>query len=1479
ETASRLAPDDADLKRDLVTREQEFGLLVRKVRTEPESFPARACVAFIGRPGGAADFHPGDWVTLTPPIKAAAVTLESGQICITGLQPGTRTQVSFAQGMPGADGMRLKQPASLAIAMPDRQPRLVFAADRFLQPGGAPATVTLASVNLSKVTLHLLLVSERALQPFLANHPLGSTDFDLTSLRDSAREVWTGSAEIPGFTRNALMHTVLPLPPELGKPGLYVLLARPDDGTPSDGSSPQAVQTLLRTDLAPTIWRGDDGLTVQVRGYASAEPKAGVRIALVAADNDVLSTEATGADGVARFTPALLHGTAGLAPASLHLTGPDGDFSMLDLTAPAFDLSDRGVSGRPQPGPLDAFVWLDRGIYRPGETVHAMALLRDAAGRPADVPLHVVVTRPGGQVFSDTVPARADDAAMVAPIVLSGGAQAGTWTIALRVTPDSPPIAEKTFEVDAFVPARLAVDIDKPTAPLPPGRITAIPLSVRFLYGAPGSSLSGSGALHLAADPTPFAGFDGYRFGIQDEAIASDTSNFDLPETDAQGKTTLPIGLTHLPDATQALQAEVTATINDPAGRPVSATATVPVRPAGPLIGIRSSLPAGAVDPGQEAGFDIVAVDPQGGRIAMPARYTLVRQTPDWRLIVRQGVASYETIWRDEPVASGSADITPVAARHLAWRLGFGRYKLQLVQTGRGLAAASTVFDVGWGGSGNPDAPPRVKVSLDHAAYKQGDTALVHIEAPFAGPATLLVLTNRVHTLRDIEVPAGGTDVEVPVGADWGAGAYIAVHVFRPTEKALPDRAIGVAWLQIDPSARSLPVAFEAPAVLRPRGPATITVHTAPGAWLTLAAVDEGVLRLTGFASPDPVAHFFGRRALGVDIHDEFGRLLRPAEGTPTVLHQGGGGDEGAAPPIPQIVVSLFTPPVQAGADGIARISLQLPDFDGQLRLMAVAWSSDMVGGASEDVLVRDKLIAEALLPRFLAPGDTARLGVLLQNVELPAGAVSVHVTASGALALAGPDHLEANLASQARTVALTQLHANAAGEGRVALDVTGPDGFTAHHEASISVHPARGRIVVASSAEIVPGAQGTIAPDASAFLPGTWRATLSINGTVRYAAAALVQALLDYPLNCLEQLTSRGLPLAMLPDSALGVPDRAGRLEQTVEAVLDHQRYDGAFGLWSANGEAEPWLTAYAIEFLLRARQAGAVVPPTSLASALNWLTGEIAHPPESKDGFAAQSYAVYVLTLAGQAPAGAIRVMASAEDALPTPLARAQIAASLARLAQAGPAAALFHAVLAAPARRNWSADYGSALRDQFATAMLIKESGIDKTALAGIVATLPGADLDPAALNTQEQAWGAAAAAALGAGAPPLAVTVDGHAVPAGASASMALTAPVTLRNEGTAAVSRTVSVSGVPSVAPPTSRHLMQVRRYFYTLGGQAIDPDKLAQNTVFVMVIEGKAEDGQALQAIVLAGLPAGWEIAGRLAGGKVPGMDWLGELS
>ncbi len=457
------------------------------------------------------------------------------------------------------------------------------------------------------------------------------------------------------------------------------------------------------------------------------------------------------------------------------------------------------------------------------------------------------------------------------------------------------------------------------------------------------------------------------------------------------------------------------------------------------------------------------------------------------------------------------------------------------------------------------------------------------------------------------------------------------------------------------------------------------------------------------------------------------------------------------------------------------------------------------------------------------------------------------------------------------------QLVAGGAGLGRLSLTVDGPRGFEATHMAVISVHPARPPLAQVTPLTIAAGGTQTLGPDSSAFLPGTWTASASFGLGVRYDAAALVRALTAYPLDCLEQLTSRGLPLAMLRQGAGA--DRAGQLQTVTEAVLDRQRYDGAFGLWSSTDDAQPWLTAYATDFLLRARDAGAAVPPSAITDALSWLTTEVATPPQNPTDEAAQAYALYVLALAGQAPAGAIRVAAEAIGTEPTPLARAQIAAALAQLGEAAQARALFTAVLANPARQDWYPDYGSALRDQFATAVLVQESGLLPNRLPTIRAALPGADLNPDALNTQEQGWGGAAAAALGASAAPVSVVADGRTLGPAQVVSLPITGMTRFANPGSRPLPGSLTVQGVPVVAPKAARAGMQVKRQFFVLDGTSINPDKLTQNTVFLLVIDGQATDGQDHQAMLIAGLPAGWEIAGRFPGGAVPGMDWLGTLS
>ena len=406
EAAAERAPDNKAIVQKLDEARRATGILIRRVATEAEAEPPRACIDFTVAPARRDDFHAEDWVRLDPPVPGAAVTREGDQICVSGLPSGATTRIMLRAGMPGEGGLTPGQ---------GHHPRTSP------WPIGVRASTSTRACSCCRVARPRPSASARSISPRQAdpvapdraqrhrlcarapNWASRSRSWDAERIGEqTGRIVWQGTAAIPDWQANRTAHTALPMPDALAAsgPGLYALIAAAGDGTPN---APTGVQMILRTDFAPTVWRGTDGLTVQVRGYSDVQPRPGVTLRLLAENNEILGETTTDADGVGHFAAPLMHGDGPVAPRAIEVLGGD-DYTLLDLSGAAFDLSDRGVTGLPDPGPLDAYVWLDRGIYRPGETAQVMALLRDNAGRPADIPVHVIVKRPNGQVFLDATP-------------------------------------------------------------------------------------------------------------------------------------------------------------------------------------------------------------------------------------------------------------------------------------------------------------------------------------------------------------------------------------------------------------------------------------------------------------------------------------------------------------------------------------------------------------------------------------------------------------------------------------------------------------------------------------------------------------------------------------------------------------------------------------------------------------------------------------------------------------------------------------------------------------------------------------------------------------------------------------------------------------------------------------------------------------------------------------------------------------------
>ncbi|ACH84121.1 MG2 domain-containing protein [Acidithiobacillus ferrooxidans] len=1488
EAMYRTYPADARIAADLKKTVMTYGFQVQSVTPDANQFPTRTCVKFTAPLSEAPDFHASNWVTFSPVRPHAAVVRENGGICVTGLPAGSSTQTHIRAGLPAIAGAVMTAAKSITLTLPNRSPSIISDTGRFIIPASLPPAVGFSSVNISRVKLQINRVPERALLAFVANHPLLNQDSDESTLNNqNSLTVWRGTADIPHFTQNQLMHTILPLPKILQKPGLYAIQIGPGDGTPNANGSLNTVQLVLRTNLAPTVWQGRNGLYVQMRRYTDASPWSGVKVELIAQDNDILQTVRTNSDGIAVFPKPILQGSGGQSPAALHIYGPGNEFTLFNLQGSPLNLSGRGISGRTALKPVSPFLWLDRGIYRPGETVHVAALYRSAAGRPLDLPLHLIVRRPGGQVFLDTVPKLSDDDAIAVPVKLPLAAQDGNWSVSLATGVRESALAKETFTVSAFVPPTLAVELGNAKA-IPAGQQVQWPVHVRYLYGAPGAHLSGTARISLSNGSTPYPQWQHYHFGLHGEVFTAPVQEPTLPETDATGLTQVPIDLKKIPDSTRFLEAHVAVSINEPSGRPVNSRIILPVTPDHPLIGIENGFRDETVTAGKLPVFHIAAVAPDGKAKVMPVQIQVVRQSSEWNISLHNGVASWGYTYINHPVLT--KDVTLPAGQPYALQLpvlDYGRYRLRVIEAHGGLAASSVIFYSGWQTSGNPGAPQRVSVRSGAAEYAAGSTADIHVSAPFSGPAVLVIANDKILKVKNFTLPKGGRTLHVQVRKGWGAGAYALVDVFRPASATeAPERAIGLTWLGLQPGRRAIPVRFAVDPVYRPRQTIRIPVKTRPGAYVTLAAVDKGILNLTQFPNPNPLRHFFGKRRLDISVFDDYGALLARPTGFEALLQNGAGANFGpAARPIPQKVVALFAGPVQANRDGIAELPLTMPEFNGELHLMAVTWKGDAVGAGDTNIIIRNRLIANLLLPRFLSPGDSVQATVMLQNLKLPAGIYHSQVTATGPIRVGSNGSSAASLKPQAMRLLPVTLAGTGEGMAHLTLTVTGPDGYRLVRHWNMVVHSTQPPVSKNHNLTLAAGDHQALQPDTQGFIPGSTVSSVTLGNTMPFNPKAYVQALYQgWHGGSLLNAASKGFPLTVLKPPLI-TPRRAAKLQDYVNQVLNDQRYDGAFGLWSNNGDAQPWLTAFATEFLLRAQKAGATVPQPTIDQALHWLGQEVEN--ENHTVFD-RIYAVYDLSLAGKPPAGAIRMLARHMNQISMPLALAQLGSALNTIGEPHQALKALRKAIKTQepvggdwwwGRSDWDAAFGSPLRDAWAVPAIIAQTGLMPDAVTKLRQDLPGAGLEPDDLTTQELAWALYADGVLGGAGQTVHGQWGNQVIQRSGPVVLPLTGPVTLRNLGDEILPVSLATTGITLTPPPAAAHGMEVSRAFYTLAGKPLKPESLPQNTVFVVVLKGAITDNLPHRALLDMGLPPGWELAGSVTPGKVHGLSWLHHLT
>ncbi|MBI3272268.1 MAG: alpha-2-macroglobulin family protein [Planctomycetes bacterium] len=1250
------------------------------------------------------------FLEIEPSVAWTAEEWHGGLQLSGGFRAGTRYTLTFKKGLPARKGAVLAADVRRSVLFDDVRSYVRLGAEGTYLSAASSLLLSVESVNCPR----FLLTIRRVFPSNLVHYARGRRSWyseasDLSATLVPERRVTVAETE-----KNRQARTLLDLGKLLGAEahGALLVSVRPDGGYGRDA------RLVVVSDLGLVVKHSAEELVAWVNSIRSASPVAGAKVTAWSRASQVLATGTTDAEGLAKLAAGNCGSGGGGSGTSATeadaepfvVTVESGeDLSFVELGRTELPTSGLDVGGRSyvEKG-YEACVYTDRGICRPGETLRLKGVVRDraAAAPSAAFPVEWVVERPDGRPFlRRTLPLSAAGTSEL-ELPLGEAVPTGRWSATLGLPGSNAPFGAASFQVEDYAPPQIEVAVALPEGRLAVGAETPVTLRARHLFGAPAAGLAVENSVTFAPARFAPAGWAGYEFrdATREGAQGTVTLNLGKSTLDENGEATFILPARKGAQPASALTVTVQATVLDVTGRTVTARATRPLDATTRYVGLQVPGGGAVLPPGRPCAVRIALVSPDGKPESGKVHARLSRL--DWHTTLvtgSDGRHRYESAVEAVLVSESDIEVLDGRAEHEVRPAAPGTYQLVVVEPASS-ASASANLEV-WsgadeGGSLSMEKPGRVELSLDRESYAPGDMAEVRVKAPFAGRALLTVESDHVHYARVVTLDGRTARLSVPITTDLWPNAYCGLHLIRPTGPEtpwLPHRAYGAVPLRLETGGRRLAVKLEAPGEVRPGTRLSVAVAVseakglpAAGAELTLAAVDEGICALTGFATPDPLSFFAGKRGLGVRAHDLYTLLLpeleRPAEGA----QPASGGDDGeerrpgSAALDPRMLspvraarfrpVALWQGRVVAGADGCATIAFDVPEFTGRFRLMAVVVAPKQFGSAEAAVLVRRPLVVKLGLPRFLAPGDEFEAPVHVFNRTAAAGTPAVTVRLEGPLVLAGAELAMSELAAGAEGRTTLRLRAgDAPGVARVTLAVAlGAE--RSEETVELAVRPPIG-LVKSGGIGTIDGAGKVVLPLSGDYLSGTRRAEVTVSALPAAQWEAAIRDLLHYPYGCVEQTTSSSFPLLYLGDLAAGsTPERlaASEVEARVQAGIDRllsmQTSSGGFGYWPGDDSACRFGSVYATHFLGEALKAGYACPPEALEAAYGYLdrlldrtvrvSGE--DLSEFRESFSEKAYALLVLAEAGRVRvAWQNRLLEGKADLCPT--ARCHLAASL--------------------------------------------------------------------------------------------------------------------------------------------------------------------------------------------------------------------------
>lgn len=1441
------------------------------------------------------------------------------------IEADTEYEVHVRQGLRSSDGRTLAETKTHTLRTRKAQAFISFGSKGYILPSELAKGIPVSTMNVRAADIDFFRVREKYLVDFIGlftdYHQMGYYYSD--EIRRYAELVYSARFDLEA-PENVLTQAVLPISgiKPLDEPGVYLAVLRQSGTYHYD--YPATYFSISDIGLHMRVYPGT--MTVQTQYLSSGRICGDVMLTFYDKKGNILEQGRTDKQGAAAFANIKEKAALLVAKKGRHTT-------ILPLIMPALDLSAFDLGEQPF-RELDLFVYGPRDLYRPGETMVMDALLRDYDGRlpehAADQapPIAVTFIQPDGrQVKSFTWRGESLNAYHYA-YDLPAAAQTGTWTVAFKLAGQV--IQLYRFKVEDFMPERMKLTLDNGNADITRiGTDAAIAMAVQgdYLYGAPAAGNKVDCNVSMALQRALVDSLPGFEFGDVDEKIQPGFKTDEI-KLDEQGRGVVAVGKPYA-GVKSPIMVRLHTNLYESGGRPVSRDKVYHVWPADQLVGVRPLWDGDEPESDTLVEFEVVKTN--AGADLLGARdldVSLIREYPDyyWEFSASSGWER-RVNYQHYPVAERRLDIKAGQKAVINFPVEWGPYRLEIVDPATGLKTSHR-FSAGWhwwGKDGTGDQgnrPDQVVLSLDQKVYRPGDTAKVLIKAPEAGTAIVTVEGDKPLWRHMLDVETDGTEVAIPVSAHWDRhDLHVSVMVIRPGDrrkKIAPKRALGIIHLPLDRSDRHLAVTVEAPEKTLPNAPLKVDVSVASAAglsdqgadqgvdqggdiYVTLAAVDVGVLSITRFQTPDPAAYFFNRRRYSVDCYDIYQKIIESHEGGLARKRFGGDGvaelTRGGDKPLTDVrIVSLYHERVKLDAGGKAAVSLELPDFNGRLRLMAVAYSHHSFGASEKEVTVAAPVVAEIAMPRFLAMGDTSFLALDVQNLSGMDQTLTLNLKTSDPIQLTTTGTHDISLKDKAKTTLRYAVKAGyAVGAGTIDLEVRGIRSEPGaplrdmKRQWRLGTRPAYPAVTRQWRKALAPGQALDIrTEDLEGLLPATVAGSLTLTDQPPINVAEHIEALYAYPYGCLEQITSGIYPQVLLNDDTLRQlkiktqsPDkRREKVQVGIDRLATLQKPHGGFGLWSGNSPEECWLTAYVCDFLISARDRGYHVPEAVLEKAVKRLNTYLRRPnviqtrytsDKAHTQLAVQAYSGFVLARLNKASLGTLRTLFdnhAEKSRTALPLVHLGLALQL-QGDNKRAAKALDQALGVTMEEDGYYGEYGSPMRDAAMSYYLLTVYTPQDKNIPSWLIKLDEALHDRRWLSTQERNALVLAGMQLLSG--------SGRTWEAGITRNNteekvtadkmqhftydhdALSHGLRISAVGQRTVYVTFLLNGYSKAAPAPETHAITIHRTYYDLKGKPVTPDHLKTGDMLLVRLDVQSEK-RVSEGLVVELLPAGFEL-------------------